>query len=30
VLLAVAGLAAHLLPPIHLMRMRRRQRFTIA
>jgi hypothetical protein len=30
VLLAVAGLAAHLLPPIHLMRTRRRQRSTIA
>jgi hypothetical protein len=30
VLLAVAGLAAHLLPPIHLMRTRHRQRFTIA
>jgi hypothetical protein len=28
--LAVAGLAAHLLPPIHLMRARRRQRFTVA
>jgi hypothetical protein len=28
--LAVAGLAAHLLPPIHLMRARRRQRFTPA
>jgi hypothetical protein len=28
VLLAVAGLAAHLLPPIHLMRARRRQRST--
>lgn len=26
ILLAVAGLAAHLLPPIHLMRTRRRQR----
>ena len=26
--LAVAGLAAHLLPPIHLMRARRRQRST--
>lgn len=26
ILLAVAGLAAHLLPPIHLMRARRRQR----
>jgi hypothetical protein len=26
--LAVAGLAAHLLPPIHLMRTRRQQRFT--
>jgi hypothetical protein len=30
VLLAAAGLATHLLPPIHLMRTRRRQRFTIA
>jgi hypothetical protein len=29
-LLAVAGLAAHLLPPIHLMRTRRRQRSTFA
>ena len=28
VLLSVAGLAAHLLPPIHLMRTRRQQRFT--
>lgn len=28
ILLAVAGLAAHLLPPIHLMRTRGRQRFT--
>jgi hypothetical protein len=28
--LAAAGLAAHLLPPIHLMRMRRRQRSTLA
>ena len=28
VLLAVAGLAAHLLPPIHLMRTRRQQRFS--
>jgi hypothetical protein len=28
ILLVVAGLAAHLLPPIHLMRMRRQQRFT--
>jgi hypothetical protein len=28
ILLAVAGLAAHLLPPIHLMRTRRQQRFT--
>jgi hypothetical protein len=28
ILLAVAGLAAHLLPPIHLMRARRRQRRT--
>jgi hypothetical protein len=30
ILLAVAGLAAHLLPPIHLMRKRRRQRSTLA
>jgi HAAS domain-containing protein len=30
ILLAVAGLAAHLLPPIHLMRTRRRQHFTFA
>jgi hypothetical protein len=30
ILLAVAGLAAHLLPPIHLMRTRRRQDFTFA
>jgi HAAS len=30
ILLAVVGLAAHLLPPIHLMRTRRQQRFTIA
>jgi hypothetical protein len=30
ILLAVAGLAAHLLPPIHLMRTRRRQRNTFA
>jgi hypothetical protein len=29
VLLAVAGLAAHLLPPIHLMRTRRRRRSTL-
>ena len=28
ILLAVAGLAAHLLPPIHLMRNRRQQRVT--
>jgi hypothetical protein len=28
ILLAVAGLAAHLLPPIHLMRTRRQQHFT--
>jgi hypothetical protein len=27
--LAIAGLAAHLLPPIHLMRTRRRQRSTL-
>jgi hypothetical protein len=25
ILLAVAGLAAHVLPPVHLMRARRRQ-----
>ena len=30
ILLLVAGLAAHLLPPIHLMRMRRRQLSTLA
>jgi hypothetical protein len=30
ILLGVAGLAAHLLPPIHLMRTRRRQHFTFA
>ena len=30
ILLAVAGLAAHLLPPIHLMRTRRQQRSTFA
>jgi hypothetical protein len=30
VLLVVAGLAAHLLPPIHLMRTRRQQRSTFA
>jgi HAAS len=30
ILLIVVGLAAHLLPPIHLMRTRRRQRFTLA
>jgi HAAS len=30
VLLAVAGLAAHLLPPVHLMRTRRQQRSTLA
>ena len=29
ILLAVAGLAAHVLPPVHLMRTRRRQRFTL-
>jgi hypothetical protein len=29
ILLAVAGLAAHVLPPVHLMRKRRRQRFTL-
>jgi hypothetical protein len=28
IVLVVAGLAAHLLPPIHLMRTRRQQRFT--
>ena len=28
ILLAVAGLAAHVLPPIHLMRKRRQQHFT--
>jgi uncharacterized membrane protein len=28
VLLVVAGLAAHLLPPIHLMRVRRQRHFT--
>ena len=28
ILLVVAGLAAHLLPPIHLMRTRRQQHFT--
>ena len=28
ILLVVVGLAAHLLPPIHLMRTRRQQRFT--
>lgn len=28
ILLVVAGLTAHLLPPIHLMRTRRQQRFT--
>lgn len=28
ILLAIAGLAAHLLPPIHLMRTRRQQQFT--
>ena len=27
ILLAVAGLAAHVLPPVHLMRTRRRQRY---
>jgi hypothetical protein len=27
ILLAVAGLVAHVLPPVHLMRKRRRQRF---
>jgi HAAS domain-containing protein len=30
ILLIVAGLAAHLLPPIHLMRTRRQQRFALA
>ena len=30
ILLVVAGLAAHLLPPIHLMRTRRQQNFTSA
>ncbi len=30
ILLAVAGLAAHLLPPVHLMRKRQRQRSTLA
>ena len=30
ILLAVAGLAAHVLPPIHLMRTRRQQRSTFA
>jgi hypothetical protein len=30
ILLLVAGLAAHLLPPIHLMRTRRQQRSTFA
>ena len=30
ILLVVVGLAAHLLPPIHLMRTRRRQRFIVA
>jgi hypothetical protein len=30
ILLVVAGLAAHLLPPIHLMRMRRQQHCTFA
>jgi hypothetical protein len=29
ILLAAAGLAAHVLPPVHLMRTRRRQRFTL-
>jgi hypothetical protein len=29
ILLAVAGLAAHVLPPVHLMRTRRQQRFTL-
>ncbi len=30
ILLVVVGLAAHLLPPIHLMRTRRQQRSTLA
>jgi hypothetical protein len=30
ILLTVAGLAAHLLPPIHLMRVRRQQPVTMA
>jgi hypothetical protein len=30
ILLVVAGLAAHLLPPVHLMRTRRQQRSTFA
>ena len=30
ILLVVVGLAAHLLPPIHLMRTRRQQHFTFA
>ena len=30
ILLAVVGLAAHLLPPIHLMRTRRKQRSAFA
>ncbi len=30
ILLAVAGLAAHLLPPVHLMRTRRQQRSALA
>jgi hypothetical protein len=30
ILLAVIGLAAHLLPPVHLMRARRQQRSTLA
>jgi hypothetical protein len=29
ILLAVAGLAAHVLPPVHLIRTRRQQRFTL-
>jgi HAAS domain-containing protein len=29
ILLAAAGLAAHVLPPVHLMRTRRQQRFTL-
>jgi hypothetical protein len=29
ILLAAAGLAAHVLPPVHLMRKRRRQRFIL-